>query len=76
MSDLCITKIGCGSDKARKSLLVLAIPLAFRYLWLRPRLGRLGNAKENKFFLGTALAFRYLCIIRNSHIMGLLEPEV
>ena len=48
MSDLCSLKIGCGSDKARKSLLVLAIPLAFRYL----------------------------CFIRNSHIMGLLEPEV
>ena len=29
---LCYTKIGCGSDKARKSELSLASPLAFRYL--------------------------------------------
>ena len=33
----------------------------FHYLWLRPRLRRLGNAKENELFLGAALAFHYLC---------------
>ena len=57
----CFTKISCSSDKAGKSELFLALPLAFHYLWLRPRLRRLGNAKENELFLGAALAFRYLC---------------
>ena len=74
-SYLCFAKIGCGSDKAWENKFSPAFPLTFRYLWLRPRLRRLGNAKENELFLGAALAFRYFCCTKIGCSSGKAEKS-
>ena len=58
---LCCAKIRCGSDKARKSELSLALPLAFRHLCCAKIGCGSGEARKSKLSLASPLAFRYLC---------------
>ena len=58
---LCFTKVGCGSDKSRKSKLSLALPLTFRYLCFTKVGCGSDKSRKSKLFLALPLTFRYLC---------------